>query len=228
MEEEEEEVYDAKGDALPVEGNATPGVGVNCEGEGEGEDARAGGPRGGQAGESRRKGGKKGKAKRTPSEGDTNRGSSPSSDREAEGEVRSKAVADMMEALIGCLWENRGEEAAAAVMAWMGMPAGMTGFEERTAGGESRGSAAGGEAGVTAEAAGRRHGGSDDWMDEVEAGLGYRFNDRRLLVEALTHPSYCDVNSEECPKSYQVGREQEGAEGKGCCNVWCVPVCHRL
>ena len=39
----------------------------------------------------------------------------------------------------------------------------------------------------------------DDQLDSIEQALGYRFTDRRLLLEALTHCSYSNENPSETP-----------------------------
>ncbi|CAI5525142.1 unnamed protein product [Closterium sp. Naga37s-1] len=180
--------------------------------------------------------------------------------------VSGKALADLVEALVGCVWDTCGAAAATRVMSWLGLPVGLSGFEGedgglREDGGEARevcggmggrkggiveGNAgevcAGGNGEKTVEGIGARGSSIDEVMvdenggkegeegrmggeeeageegeegggevgekglagvREIEAALGYEFRDKRLVLEALTHPSFVNWASDEVVTCYQ-------------------------
>ncbi len=93
--------------------------------------------------------------------------------------VKSKSVADVVEALIGAFLSTCGETAALIFMDWMGIKVDfhITPYERHFQ--------------VQAEKLlNVRH---------LQFLLNYPFNDPSLLVEALTHGSYAEI-----PRSYQV------------------------
>ncbi|CAI7824564.1 unnamed protein product, partial [Closterium sp. NIES-54] len=181
--------------------------------------------------------------------------------------VSGKALADLVEALVGCVWDTCGAAAATRVMSWLGLPVGLSGFEGED--GDSRDD--GGEAGEVCGGMGGRKGGIVEgnagevcvWRDrektvegigargssidevmvdenggkegeegrmggeeeageegeegggevgekglagvrEIEAALGYEFRDKRLVLEALTHPSFVNWASDEVVTCYQL------------------------
>lgn len=88
--------------------------------------------------------------------------------------LSSKTLADVVEALIGIYYVEGGQQAAAHVMKWVGIP---VEFDEA----DSQKARAGS---VVPEAVAR----SIDF-DGLEAAIGYKFFERSLLVEAITHAS---------------------------------------
>lgn len=95
--------------------------------------------------------------------------------------VKSKTVADVVEALIGAFLSTGGEVAALLFMDWLGIQVDFVS--------------------IPYERQFPIHPGIPINIPSIESLLNYRFNDRSLLVEALTHGSYM---MPEIPGCYQV------------------------
>ncbi|KAG0565599.1 hypothetical protein KC19_7G000600 [Ceratodon purpureus] len=96
--------------------------------------------------------------------------------------LQGKTIADVFEALIGAHYIHGGVDAAQAMMGWLGCEVGV-------------------DSGVREDARTRSHGQleilPDSKVAELEALLKYKFQNRGLLVEALTHAS-CPRRSGDC------------------------------
>lgn len=95
--------------------------------------------------------------------------------------VKSKTVADVVEALIGAFLSTGGEVAALLFMDWLGIQVDFVN--------------------IPYERQFRILPGIPINIPSIESLLNYRFNDPSLLVEALTHGSYMML---EIPGCYQV------------------------
>lgn len=155
--------------------------------------------------------------------------------------VSYKAVADFVEALVGCLWVHLGVEPALEALRWLGLPSDLASVHgEAKDGNGSAPSArraepgAGAVAGAWSSSQGpvpRSHAerrdegapasGFEEPLAKLQACLGYTFRNQGLLLEALTHSTFIHKIPEQGPGASKRRTDR-------CYQVLCTKCVHDL